>query len=229
MRIYIKIKPLESDFHASSIGLYKDSIQRFIMTNRRKPVFLDLFSGLGGASEAFVQAGWTVLRIETNDKLQYVPRTLNLDVLKWRDWIDDIPKPDIIWASPPCRDFSTAFNAPRSIHERSHETAWRPNMDCLNAAKDIIDYLSPGIWIIENVSGSEKYFSSRVGAVRQVISSFHLYGNFPYLPMGQFIHIKPDTNSKNPLRSNIRAKIPFEISFELLKTWKSQRTLLEWI
>ena len=229
LRIYIKIKPLESDFHASSIGLYKHSIQRFIMTNRRKPVFLDLFSGLGGASEAFVQAGWTVLRIETNDKLQYVPRTLNLDVLKWRDWIDDIPKPDIIWASPPCRDFSTAFNAPRSIHERSHDTEYKPNMDCLNAAKDIIEYLSPNIWIIENVSGSEKYFSGRAGAVRQIIASFHLYGNFPYLPMGDFMHIKPDTNSKNPLRSNVRAKIPFEISFELLKTWKSQRTLLEWI
>lgn len=210
-------------------GLYKDSIQRFIMDTRRKPVFLDLFSGLGGASEAFCQAGWTVLRIETNPRLQYVPRTLDLDVLKWREWIDDIPKPDIIWASPPCRDFSTAFNAPRSVHERSHDTEYQPNMDCLIAAKEIIDYLSPKWWIVENVSGSEKYFEKYVGKMKQRITSFFLYGTFPYLPMGDFQHLKPDSSSSNPLRSNIRAMIPFEISYELLKTYNAQKSLLEWI
>ena len=199
------------------------------MQTKAKPVFLDLFSGLGGASEAFVQAGWTVIRIENNPRLQYVPRTLNLDILNWREWIDDMPQPDIIWASPPCREFSTAFNAPRSIHERSHDSAWQPNMKLLEAAKDIIHYLSPKWWIIENVSGSEKYFEPYVGKVKQRIASFFLYGNFPYLPMGDFAHLKPDTNSKDPLRSNVRAKIPFEISFELLKTWKSQKSLLEWI
>lgn len=199
------------------------------MDNKAKPVFLDLFSGLGGASEAFVQAGWTVIRIENNPRLQYVPRTLNLDILEWPAWIDELPKPDIIWASPPCREFSTAFNAPRSIHERSHDTAWQPDMSCLQAAKDIIDYLSPKWWVVENVSGSEKYFKEYVGSTKQKIASFFLYGNFPYLPMGDFAHLKPDTHSKDPLRSNVRAKIPFEISFELLKTWKAQRSLLEWI
>ena len=36
LRIYIKIKPLESDFNASSIGLYKDAIPRFIMKLKRE-------------------------------------------------------------------------------------------------------------------------------------------------------------------------------------------------
>jgi len=194
-------------------------------------VIIDLFSGLGGASEAFSQAGWTVIRIETNDKLQYVPHTLQLDVLKWRDWIDEMPKPDIIWASPPCRAFSVAFNAPRSIHERSNwrSVPYTPDMELVQAAMDIINYLKPTWWVVENVHGSEKYFKPVTGAVRQVIASFYLYGNFPYLPMGEFSHIKKDAGSQNPLRSNIRAQIPFEISFELLKNWRHQRSLLEWI
>jgi site-specific DNA-cytosine methylase len=36
---------------------------------------LDLFSGLGGASEAFVRAGWEVMRIENNPLLSEVPNT----------------------------------------------------------------------------------------------------------------------------------------------------------
>ena len=63
---------------------------------------LDLCSGLGGWSEAFVSTNWNVIRIENNPDLAYVPFTLTLDVLKWEEWIDDIPTVDVIVASPPC-------------------------------------------------------------------------------------------------------------------------------
>ena len=36
---------------------------------------LDLFSGLGGASEAMLANGWEVLRIENNPELALVPNT----------------------------------------------------------------------------------------------------------------------------------------------------------
>ena len=44
--------------------------------------FLDLFSGLGGASEAFVQDldNWTVLRIDNNSLLGGVPFTVIDDI-----------------------------------------------------------------------------------------------------------------------------------------------------
>ena len=61
---------------------------------------MDLCSGLGGWTEAFVQAEWVVVRVENNPALQYVPFTLELDVLKWEEWIDDIPAPEIVVASP---------------------------------------------------------------------------------------------------------------------------------
>ena len=78
------------------------------MYGRKDLTILDLCSGLGGWTEAFVQGGWNVIRIENNPALQYVPFTMELDVLKWEEWIDDIPHPDVIVASPPCREFSTA-------------------------------------------------------------------------------------------------------------------------
>ena len=42
---------------------------------------LDLFSGLGGASEAFVDCpGWNVLRVENNPLLSGVPNTVIMDI-----------------------------------------------------------------------------------------------------------------------------------------------------
>ena len=54
------------------------------------PVMIDLFSGLGGASEAFVRDGWTVIRIENNMLLSGVPHTRMLDISRWQEWLDDL-------------------------------------------------------------------------------------------------------------------------------------------
>lgn len=44
--------------------------------------FLDLFSGLGGASEAFLKdaSNWNVLRIDNNPLLSEVPNTVIMDL-----------------------------------------------------------------------------------------------------------------------------------------------------
>ena len=61
---------------------------------------LDLCSGFGGASEAFVEAGWQVVRIESNPALEHIPHTRIADVMDYRPaGAADI---DLVWASPPC-------------------------------------------------------------------------------------------------------------------------------
>jgi site-specific DNA-cytosine methylase len=194
-----------------------------------KPVMLDLFSGLGGASEAFIQNGWTVIRIENNPKLQHIPKTFDLDVLDWKNWITLLPdKIDLIWASPPCLEFSQAFNAPKSIAKREGRD-FEPDLNALKAAIEIIEHYDPTFWCIENVVGAKEHFKPLLGKPRQIIESFMLWGNFPYLHMDKgFKHLKKDVGSNNPLRSNYRAIIPFEISFELYSTIKNQTTLLRW-
>jgi site-specific DNA-cytosine methylase len=71
---------------------------------------LDLFSGLGGASEAFLTAGHDVVRIENNPLLSEVPNTQSMCVFELRDFLEanhetqncDKEQIDLIWASPPC-------------------------------------------------------------------------------------------------------------------------------
>jgi len=85
---------------------------------------LDLCSGLGGASEAFMRSkNWEVLRIENNPILAEVPQTLVMDIFELRDLIEAEPEQwenivEVVWASPPCLDYSTAYDSPRSRHSR---------------------------------------------------------------------------------------------------------------
>ena len=201
------------------------------MEGRKALTIMDLCSGLGGWTEAFVQAGWTVMRIENNPALQYVPFTLELDVLKWEEWIDDLPRPDVIVASPPCLEFSDALSAPKTLARRKGEE-FEPDMSVVQACLDIIDYLKPTTWVLENVRGSQEHFLPLIGARRQKLGPFYLWGNFPLmsLPHG-FDHSKKsvDVHSGNPLRANIRAMIPFEISYVLHETVSRQWDLRRWM
>ena len=89
-----------------------------------KRTMVDLFSGLGGASEAFFHdPNWSVLRIDNNSKLL---ERLDFNVMDLYDGdrLDEIvalirlwnscvvgDKPiDFIWASPPCKEFSINNN-----------------------------------------------------------------------------------------------------------------------
>jgi hypothetical protein len=201
--------------------------------------FLDLFSGLGGASEAFVQdlGNWTVLRIDNNPLLGGVPFTVIDDIDNVKQNLtgpvfEIAEKIDVIWASPPCRDFSNAYSSPKSIHVREHGLdSYRPDMSLLTTALDIIDYVKPKYWIIENVVGSIRYFRDHLGEPRQIIGPYVLWGNFPLLDIDSSqleSKSKKDVHSSNPLRSNYKAKVDFEISRSLKKAVEEQKSLFEY-
>jgi site-specific DNA-cytosine methylase len=178
-------------------------------------IFLDLFSGLGGASEAFIDdPNCIVVRIENNPLLSDVPRTNLIDIRS--RWVEDYvhyEKPEIIWASPPCLEFSQAFNAPKLAAARAGRP-FNPDMGLVTRAKHLIDINEGCIWVIENVVGTIEAFRPLLGEPRQIIGPFVLWGNFPLLHIARdFKHSKYDNGARHdPLRSNIRAKIPLEIS-----------------
>jgi len=196
---------------------------------------IDVFSGLGGASQAFVNhPGWEVLRIENNPLLSEVPHTEIMDAKKFKEIIleqkIDISV-DVLWFSPPCRDFSLAFSSPRSRAARAGEE-YHPSLELLDLSLEIINILNPRFYVIENVRGAIKYFTPIMGKPRQIIGPFCLWGNFPLIHTEpDFIHKKynNDSWSDDPLRSNKRAIIPLEISQGLLDAVMSQRTLEYWI
>lgn len=180
---------------------------------------LDLCSGLGGATRAFVvhPHSWRVIRVDNDPRHASVAHTRVLDVLEWLDWIDDLPTIDVVWASPPCTDFTNADSRPRTVRGD-------PDMSVLEACIAIKDYLQPRTFIIENVCGACPWFKPYLGNHRQKIGPFFLWGNFPHLVMDRdFKHDKmaQSTFSRSPLRS----LIPLEISEALLDALTNQQTL----
>ena len=121
---------------------------------------LDLCSGLGGFSEAFVNdLDWEVMRIENNPLLSEVPHTEIIDIFDFRDTLADMIErgyspahPDLIVFSPPCREFSLGFHAPRAVASREGRLEeYQPDMSILECGIDIIKMLNPRYYIIVNV------------------------------------------------------------------------------
>lgn len=209
---------------------------------------LDLFSGLGGASEAMLNHGWDVLRIEKNPSLSLVPNTKIMCIYDLGQLLDleiaagNVPdQPDLIWASPPCTDFSDGYSSPKSIHVRASKEAIKAGdrlpeydpkeaIDLVKEAKRIIDIVQPRYWIIENVRGSIKYLKPILGEPQLIIDSIVLWGRFPKFGMAaDYKHIKDDSAwSTDPLRSNKRALIPYEVSNACRQSIENTRTLDYW-
>lgn len=195
---------------------------------------IDMFSGLGGASEAFItRLDWDVVRFDNNPLLDEIEGTIITDNMF--DLVCECPGPvDLLWASPPCREFSHGYNSPVSKmrrREKGYEN-FTPSLDLVNKTIEVIDKIKPKFWVIENVIGSMKWLEPILGKPNQIIGSVVLWGNFPFIHMPHdFIEKKKDKDvwSSDPLRANKKAKIPYEISLRLMMAVEEQRTLLEWV
>ena len=196
---------------------------------------LDLCSGLGGFSEAFVAAGHEVLRIENNPLLVDVANTKIMCIFEFRDWIEDnllinpFEDVDVILFSPPCYEFSLAYDAPRARHLRERPNIpYDPDMSILWCGLNIIKLLKPKCWIVENVRGASPFFSQEMGNPRQINDAYFFWGNFPSFVPGKFPSKAEKDERWNPLRANIRGKIPIEISEALLDAIESQKSILDY-
>jgi site-specific DNA-cytosine methylase len=181
-------------FHPSGycFQCYQKDPSIFKSAKRNQLKVLDLFSGLGGFSEAFVLNNDEVLRIENNPLLSEVKHTVLMDVRKLRDIIKQgliegdlnpyLCNIDLIVASPPCYDFSLAFSAPQGIVSRKGREefeAYEPDMDLFLVTLEIIEMLKPRYYIIENVRGSIRHCEKIGLKPRQKFQAYVLYGNFP--------------------------------------------------
>lgn len=205
-------------------------------------LFIDLFCGLGGASSGFVgQDGWRVIRVDSNPDLVPHVRGMILaditDVENLKHILARLMHVEefeelVLWASPPCDEFSFA-NPNRPEH---------PNLDCLMAAIELKDWLlrtytsrckNEPIWLIENVKGAIKIFDEEIGqAWKQRIGPVFLWGNFTpidFKDAGDRSHNKSDkgnwTKGSRALRPNLRAMIPEHVSHALRNSIRTQLKL----
>lgn len=201
-------------------------------------VFIDLFSGLGGASSAFAGTEWKVIRIDSNPEIaQEVRGTWILDMMDLRNVIAVIDAhlygeevdEMFVWASPPCLNFS---DADPDRDEKDHD------LTLLNNTMTLIMHLNQRYnltgYIVENVRGAVRSFTPLLGHYRQRIGPFFLWGRFvPIACIDAEVHRhrKPfnSTNSRTHLRSNIHAKVPYALSESLKKSLETQWSLLRWV
>lgn len=117
-------------------------------------VCLDLFSGLGGFSSAFVDASeWEVVTVDINDEFD---PDVCADVLDLRP--DDLPQADVVLSSPPCKTFS--FAASDRGHFRMGGTRATPRTDAARESVALVYHtlgvihgLDPDHWFLENPRG----------------------------------------------------------------------------
>jgi site-specific DNA-cytosine methylase len=203
-------------------------------------IFIDLFSGLGGASVAFDAApNWHTIKIDNNPELLEHNKGLHImdltqidEVLRFIEhtirqiWLEN-PYEDgkvVVWASPPCQQYSFA-NA-----NRDPDTFDNTLLTC---TIDYLYHINPDYHIIENVKGAIEEFNDILeGPWKQRINAMYLWGHFPLLAFKDSDvlqhHRKLDAKGSRSLRPNYRALVPACVSEALLSAIECQRLITDW-
>ena len=112
---------------------------------------IDLFAGLGGFTQGATQAGVEVVWAANHwqaavdfHSANHPHTTHSCQDLHQANWMD-VPKHDLLLASPSCQGFSPARGTDRPHHDAARSTAW--------AVVSCAEYHRPEFAIIENVPG----------------------------------------------------------------------------
>lgn len=164
------------------------------------PLMLDLCCGLKGASAAMRERGWDIV---TLDNAPHFDPTIIADVREWK-W--DGPRPDLVWASPPCNEFSRE-SMPWT------RTGKTPDMSIVEACVRIARESDARFWMIENVRGAIKYFRQLLGEPKFRMNPQFLWGVPPvgFQPAG--VKLK----KKQHGTPELRALVPWHISLALAR------------
>lgn len=170
---------------------------------------LDLFSGTGSASRAAAVRGWAVIRV---DNAPGTAADVRADI---RTWSPPLGPWDLVWASPPCTQLSTANNKTRDVEA---------GMECIRAALKIIAMLQPRWWVLENVHGATTAIGKLIGPPVARYGSFYLWGVFP--PFAASVP-RNKTKLSGRRRAERRAAIPWLVSDGLIRACESLAVELE--
>jgi len=166
---------------------------------------IDLFSGLGGASEVMVERGWEVITVDVESSFN---PTIVADI---RDFHYNGEPVDLIWASPPCIEFSKS-SLPRTWRCNVKNPP-KPSTELLEATLEVIKEVRPRWWIVENVRGAVPFFKPSLGKPTKRVGSRYLWGDFPIFwakhTYGKW-KLSPSED-----RSSLRSKIPHSLSHAL--------------
>ena len=109
-----------------------------IATCHMNNVMLELFSGTGSVGDVAREMGWEVVSLERD-----MPADLQMDVREWNYRSLPPNSFDLIWASPPCTEFSRA----KTVGVRK---LWEAD-EVVKRVWEIIEYFNPPMgYVVEN-------------------------------------------------------------------------------
>jgi len=167
---------------------------------------LDLFSGLGGFSQAFKDRGHTVITIDNNPEFN---PDICIDIIKLKKKDLFSYTFDIVLASPPCTEFSKS-SMPDSWNKNK---SVNPNTLLLQKTLKILYWIDPRYWVVENVSGARPFFYPFLGKPVKKVGSRYLWGKFPICdikPVYDKWKLPPSED-----RASLRSLIPYELSLTM--------------
>jgi hypothetical protein len=103
---------------------------------------LELFKGTGSIGKHCTKQGYDVVSLDIEGKYN---ANITADILHWDYKQYPVGYFDVVWASPPCTEYShLLYGLPKRV--RNLELA----DSIVKRTLDIIDYYKPKIWFIEN-------------------------------------------------------------------------------
>ena len=101
------------------------------------PKLLELFSGTGSVGDVARELGYEVISLDRD-----MEATIKIDIMDWDPRVHPSGYFDVIWASPPCTEYSRA----KTTGVRDIEGA----NEIVQQTLDILIYVCPKYWMIEN-------------------------------------------------------------------------------
>jgi hypothetical protein len=131
----------------------------------------DLFAGTGSSTQAFEDAGHTVISFDNDPKFEV---TVQADVfmLLAGPLIERFGRPDFVWASPPCTAFSVASIGHHWNADHTPKTyAAIKSMELVAHTRALLEELNPRLgFVIENPRGKLRKLPILDGLTRHTVT-----------------------------------------------------------
>ena len=199
-----------------------------------KPLLIfDFFAGTGSSTQAFEDAGHTVIKVELDEYFDAHER--DIMELTAEYLVAKYGRPDFIWASPPCTAFSIAAVGHHWNPDRTPKTE-AASFNQLLVAKtlELINELKPKAWLMENPRGMLRKLPVVQGLTRRTVTYCQygdtrmkptdLWGEIDWSPRamcknGDSCHEAAPRGSRTGTQglkgAKDRSRVPYELSQEI--------------
>jgi len=213
-------------------------------------LIFDFFSGTGSSTQAFEDAGHTVIKFELDTSFE-ADEHVDVTTLVAADLIAKYGQPDFVWASPPCTAFSVASMGHHWISGSDNPT---PRTQAASDAQvvvaktvELIRALNPTKgWLMENPRGMLRKLPVVKGLPRRTVT-YCQYGDDrqkptdlwgvvpgweprPMCSPGANCHVAAPRGAKTGTQgrssARVRSMVPYELALEIEAELEKRKAVL---